>query len=764
MRTRGGRSEYLTSWRGYSDITWEPPSHFVGEEAKAKLHEFKKRQKLAAAAAGAEGANGADGAAAAGGSGDSGASSERDDGDGDGDSDGDGEGEGGRARRKEPKPKRRLPRVEPLPGAASFIAVRTNHPVADRPLTYRPMLGDDERAISGSDAIALDHRRGPAHRPSPCSPCSVGSPAAEGGAERDVRWPPSPGGFALGASTSGQPHETGAERDVLSHLFCRRCFSYGCALHGAGQPLPRAPAAGDDCGGAEFADFLRQDVPPHLWDAVAPGRGRGRPLKLGTLAARGAAAEDSAAASRRSRLGLPTPPAGASEARRRCDCRLEPAMNVAGTEADAALVCMPALKPRTDAAPEEAPREARGKGPLHGRPDAARSAAAAEGATSQSDAAADGAARLPAALPLPVPHRKRAPMTALGLRQTLPKDEQRDCLVLACDHEGPCDTSNPLCVCVAGQNFCERFCSCGPSCKNRWAGCKCKKGDCSTNICHCFLARRECDPDVCHCAAEQFGTDDCAQCLPERGAGHAAAAAEAGGAAGELPGSSSSSSGSAGAGAGAPPEEVADTRAECGNMSLQLGRQARVLTGPSSVAGWGLFARDVILKGALIVEYVGELISQEEADRRGQVYDRRASSYLFNVNDKQVVDACPKGNKSRFANHSDKPNALTRVMLVRGDHRIGIFAKRDIHRGEEIFFDYRYDHEERQKYGFDGEADEGEDDDDNDDDNDDEPPPPPPPGRGPGPRGGWPRAPSKRKKEAGAHAAPAEKPPKRRAP
>ena len=41
---------------------------------------------------------------------------------------------------------------------------------------------------------------------------------------------------------------------------------------------------------------------------------------------------------------------------------------------------------------------------------------------------------------------------------------------------------------------------------------------------------------------------------------------------------------------------------------------------PSSVAGWGLFARDVILKGQLILEYVGELVSQEEADRRGQVY------------------------------------------------------------------------------------------------------------------------------------------------
>jgi [histone H3]-lysine27 N-trimethyltransferase EZH2 len=140
-------------------------------------------------------------------------------------------------------------------------------------------------------------------------------------------------------------------------------------------------------------------------------------------------------------------------------------------------------------------------------------------------------------------------------------------------------------------------------------------------------------------------------------------------------------------------------RKYCQNTRLTLGHGKKVAMGRSSIHGWGLFLREDVKKGDFIMEYKGEIISQDEAERRGKLFDKIDSSFLFNLSTEYVIDATRKGSKAKFANHSkDDPNCGPRIKLVQGDHRIGIFALKNMPSGTELTFDYLYAGEEAPRW------------------------------------------------------------------
>src|ERR1700734_43488 len=111
-----------------------------------------------------------------------------------------------------------------------------------------------------------------------------------------------------------------------------------------------------------------------------------------------------------------------------------------------------------------------------------------------------------------------------------------------------------------------------------------------------------------------------------------------------------------------------------------------VLVRDSNVHGRGVFATRRIEKGERIIEYLGERVSHDEADRRYELKDENDShTFLFIVDSKTVIDAGTDGNDARYFNHSCDPNCESVVEK----RRVFIEALRAIEPGEEMTYDYQ---------------------------------------------------------------------------
>lgn len=119
-------------------------------------------------------------------------------------------------------------------------------------------------------------------------------------------------------------------------------------------------------------------------------------------------------------------------------------------------------------------------------------------------------------------------------------------------------------------------------------------------------------------------------------------------------------------------------------------------------AGLGLYTKREIKKGERFVEYLGEIVTEKELDKRAE---KDIYGYAFYISKKVCIDAFYTPNAiARYANDAKglgrvkglKNNCVYDIWKKRG----WIMAEKDIKPGEEIFVDYGADYWKDIKYNI----------------------------------------------------------------
>ncbi|XVE97377.1 hypothetical protein REPUB_Repub03eG0014400 [Reevesia pubescens] len=123
----------------------------------------------------------------------------------------------------------------------------------------------------------------------------------------------------------------------------------------------------------------------------------------------------------------------------------------------------------------------------------------------------------------------------------------------------------------------------------------------------------------------------------------------------------------------------------------------------SGIHALGLYTSRFISRGEMVVEYIGEIVGLRVADKRENEYQSgrkvqyKSACYFFRIDKEHIIDATRKGGIARFVNHSCLPNCVAKVISVRNEKKVVFLAERDIYPGEEITYDYHFNHEDEGK-------------------------------------------------------------------
>ena len=109
-----------------------------------------------------------------------------------------------------------------------------------------------------------------------------------------------------------------------------------------------------------------------------------------------------------------------------------------------------------------------------------------------------------------------------------------------------------------------------------------------------------------------------------------------------------------------------------------------------SCRGVGLFVKNRQPPHKFIIEYVGDVISEEERIKRLGVSDRR-NCYVMDVGQGLFLDAEKSGSEARYINHSCAPNCEAQKWQDdTGKTRIAIYTLCEVSAGAELTYDYQY--------------------------------------------------------------------------
>lgn len=137
--------------------------------------------------------------------------------------------------------------------------------------------------------------------------------------------------------------------------------------------------------------------------------------------------------------------------------------------------------------------------------------------------------------------------------------------------------------------------------------------------------------------------------------------------------------------------EICILNANCTNTVIQKSNVPLVERFETPDKGTGVRSIEAIEKGAYIMEYNGDVITQEQYDHRIKTtYKNLHHHYGMQLEGHLIIDGYTGTNLSKYLNHSCEPNCVIEKWTVCGKSKMAIFANQQIAAQEELTFDYKF--------------------------------------------------------------------------